>query len=158
MAPPTTAPNPRGDWLTINPDGSLTIHDPPTSQSAARNDSRQRVGKNELFFAVPCALSQPLRLYRSFIFDSEAQAQDQVVRLNHDPQGAFPFPDDVVETMGEGAIVTEVGSLHGYVRGRIASQLDSRSDANSWIRISNGSFLLIFGDPLRITIVHARTD
>lgn len=49
-------------------------------------------------FSQSHAPSPSLCDFIDFVFHSEAEAQDQVVHLNHDPQAAFPF---LVWTMRE---------------------------------------------------------
>jgi len=150
MAPPTTPPNPAGDWLSVNVDGSLTIRDPPPPKSTARNDSRQRVHKDNLFAAVPCSLTQPMRLYRSIMFDNEGDARN----FNVTPTGAFPFSEDVVNHMGDRAIIQD-GPLQSHVHGRITSQSDFRADGDSWQHVFYRSFFLIVGNPFCPPSVYA---
>ena len=45
-----------------------------------------------------------MRLYDLFIY---VEAKDRLSHLNLNAEAAFPFPHEMVRTMGNGAIVTE---------------------------------------------------
>jgi hypothetical protein len=101
MPPPTTPPNPTGDWLTINADGSVTINNPPLATSTARNDNKSHVAKEQILLPVPCSLASPFLIYRAQRVAGRQQADQDLNHFQSNPTSPFPFPALLVEAMGQ---------------------------------------------------------
>ena len=91
MPPTTDPPNPTGTWMTINPDASISIDDPPAPGNPLRNDNLLRLNKHTLFAAVPCTNAKSFRLFRCFVFATQSEAQSQLSDIQGNPQQPFPF-------------------------------------------------------------------
>ena len=104
--------------MTINPDGSISIDDPPAPGNPLRNDNLLRLNKHTLFAAVPCTNAKSFRLFRCFVFATQSEAQSRLSDIQGNPQQPFPFGKDVVASMGTGAIIKDEGPLKDCIKGR----------------------------------------
>ena len=104
--------------MTINPDGSISIDDPPAPGNLLRNDNLIRRNRPSLFAAVPCTNAQSFRLFRCFVFRTQSEARSELSGMQNTPEQSFPFEMDAVRLMGTPAIIKDEGPLKGCIKGR----------------------------------------
>ena len=117
MPPIATPPDPTWAWMTINPDGSMSIDDPPSPGNQLRNDNLVRLNKHRLFAAVPCT-NQSFRLFRCLMSGTQSEAETQLSNLQGNPQQSFPFHTSAVALMGKPAVIKDEGPLKDCIKGR----------------------------------------
>jgi hypothetical protein len=152
MVPPTTAPDPTGQWFIRNTDGIFNINNPPLSSSTKRNDSKKQLDKSTLFLSVPCSTSTPLWLFRSIIFVDLGLALEAVENTKTysnlattDPnrQNPLPLPMNISQAVGQVGLINDDGPSGGFVRGSILSD-SSGSDVYSAVSVVRVRCIVLF--------------
>jgi hypothetical protein len=147
MVPPTTPPNPTGEWMTIDlTNGSIDINDPPAPSSTLRNDSKERIPKESLFTAVPCTLTA---LYRGTKFSTINQAGNVYEQLQFWPNSPFPFTGTPTSIISEDMYYDSKNKLKGSIHAK-----SSGSDVFSRVRFELRYLFFHWGSSLRFARMH----